>query len=70
MDNPSYIVPQREATAIIPATRLTNYVVAHSEYATPLGRRTVLNGVLAEEEDESSRDDAPVLQPAVAVPQP
>lgn len=45
--DPSYIVPASTATAVIPATQLTNYVVAHSEYATPLGRHTILNGVLA-----------------------
>lgn len=53
----SYIVPTMKATtAFIPPTRLTNYVVAHSEYATPLGRRMVLNGVLAE--DDTLADEA------------
>lgn len=46
---PSYIVPSRTSD-YVPATRLTNYVVAHSEYSSPLGRRSVLSGVLAEEE--------------------
>jgi sigma-E factor negative regulatory protein RseA len=61
-----YIVPTIKAsTAFIPATRLTNYVVAHSEYATPLGRRMVLNGVLAEDDtltDETAgpASDSPV----------
>ncbi len=31
--------------------RLTNYVVAHSEYSLPLGRRNVLTGILAEDPD-------------------
>jgi hypothetical protein len=30
------------------AARLTNYVVAHSEYSSPLGRRSVLSGIVAE----------------------
>jgi negative regulator of sigma E activity len=55
--SPSYIVPTRSAASptFIPATRLTNYVVAHSEYSTPLGRRTVLSGVLSE--DDSLQPD-------------
>ncbi len=42
--------------------RLTNYVVAHSEYSSPLGRRNVLTGLLAEDADlqESSSGTAPV----------
>jgi hypothetical protein len=37
---------------------LTNYVVAHSEYSSPLGRRSVLSGVLAEgEADTDDLDD-------------
>ena len=54
-DPSSYTVPPNTAsTAFIPtsATRLTNYVVAHSEYSSPLGRRTVLSGVLSDETDE------------------
>jgi sigma-E factor negative regulatory protein RseA len=49
-----YVVPATpsSSSAFIPATRLTNYVVAHSEYSSPLGRRSVLSGVLAEGEAE------------------
>jgi sigma-E factor negative regulatory protein RseA len=60
----SYIVPASTAssTALVPPARLTNYVVAHSEYSSsPLGRRSVLTGVLAEEDasdDESASDRA------------
>lgn len=50
-DAASYIVPAN-TTGYVPAARLTNYVVAHSEYSTPLGRRSVLSGVLSEEGDE------------------
>lgn len=55
----SYTVPTNPgSTAFVPAARLTNYVVAHSEYSSPLGRRTVLSGVLSD--DESEQDDAAV----------
>ena len=55
-----YVVPVQSSntSAFIPATRLTNYVVAHSEYSSPLGRRSVLSGVLAEgEADTDDLDD-------------
>jgi sigma-E factor negative regulatory protein RseA len=46
----SYVVPTSTTqSAFIPATRLTNYVVAHSEYSSQLGRRSVLSGVLADD---------------------
>jgi hypothetical protein len=51
----SYTVPtnvEGTGSAFIPAARLTNYVVAHSEYSSPLGRRTVLSGVLSEDDDQ------------------
>lgn len=51
-DDSSYVVPTSTSnSAFIPATRLTNYVVAHSEYSSPLGRRSVLSGVLADDEE-------------------
>lgn len=34
--------------------RLANYVVAHSEFSSPLGRRTVLSGVLTQDADNES----------------
>jgi sigma-E factor negative regulatory protein RseA len=53
---PDYVVPNPSnapsTTSLIPATRLTNYVVAHMEYSSPLGRRTMLSGVLADDEVE------------------
>ena len=66
-DDRSYVVPTSTSqTAFVPATRLTNYVVAHSEYSSPLARRSVLTGVLAEDdgdpdvatavEDETTRE--------------
>ncbi|MGH8188241.1 MAG: hypothetical protein ACREUC_16915, partial [Steroidobacteraceae bacterium] len=53
-ESSSYVVPPTaSATAFVPATRLTNYVVAHSEYSSPLARRSVLTGVLSEDDDET-----------------
>lgn len=49
----SYTVPTNSTpSAFVPATRLTNYVVAHSEYSSPLARRSVLTGVLAEDDGD------------------
>lgn len=45
----SYVVPTgaNAPTAPIPTARLTNYVVAHSEFSSPLGRRNMMTGLLA-----------------------
>ena len=57
----SYTVPAPSTGApVMPAGRLTSYVVAHSEYSSPLGRRNVLSGIIAE-------DPTPMDEPA-AVP--
>jgi sigma-E factor negative regulatory protein RseA len=70
-DAASYIVPaSTDASAFVPATRLTNYVVAHSEYSSPLGRRSVLSGVLAEEESTDDVADADSVESAETVTQP
>lgn len=73
-DSPSYVVPTTTSNAVfVPATRLTNYVVAHSEYSSPLGRRSVLTGVLADDDDDADPDSDPPAgaeDPAVAGPQP
>jgi sigma-E factor negative regulatory protein RseA len=46
----SYTVPAPSTGApVMPAGRLTSYVVAHSEYSSPLGRRNVLSGIIAED---------------------
>jgi negative regulator of sigma E activity len=56
----SYIVPaSTDSSNFVPAARLTNYVVAHSEYSSPLGRRSVLSGVLAGEDADVNDADAP-----------
>jgi sigma-E factor negative regulatory protein RseA len=61
----SYTVPTHVDTTsgagYVPAARLTNYVVAHSEYSSPLGRRTVLSGVLSDDQEpgiDADSDDA------------
>ena len=61
----SYVVPTSTSSpAFIPATRLTNYVVAHSEYSSPLGRRSVLSGVLADDQGVGDVDGATEEQDA------
>jgi len=60
----SYIVPEITVTGpLVPAARLTNYVMAHSEYSSPIGRRNVLSNLLS---DESMSADAAI--PAGFVP--
>jgi sigma-E factor negative regulatory protein RseA len=57
----SYVVPASVdgPTIPLPAARLTNYVVAHSEYTSPLGRRATLTGLLAA---DSAEQQAPTMQ--------
>jgi sigma-E factor negative regulatory protein RseA len=73
LPDPSYVVPEPSTAPTpafaVPAARLTNYVVAHSEYSSPLGRRSVLTGVLADDDadegpvSDESRDAAAATQP-------
>ena len=66
-DAASYIVPTSTSQpAFVPATRLTNYVVAHSEYSSPLARRSVLTGVLAEDDGDPDVATDDEQQPQVA----
>jgi sigma-E factor negative regulatory protein RseA len=45
----SYVVPKAIATrSIVPATQLANYVVAHSEFSSPVNRRNLLSALMAE----------------------
>ncbi|HLS82810.1 MAG TPA: sigma-E factor negative regulatory protein [Steroidobacter sp.] len=56
---PSYTVPRTtSSTPFAPAARLTNYVVAHAEYSSPLGRRSVLSGVLSEHDESLEPEPA------------
>jgi sigma-E factor negative regulatory protein RseA len=71
-DAASYIVPSNTTqSAFVPATRLTNYVVAHSEYSSPLARRSVLTGVLSEDDsdpDIAAKDEEAQPPPEQAQP--
>ena len=46
----SYVVPAaaNAPSVSIPAARLTNYVVAHSEFSSPLGRHNMMTGLLTD----------------------
>lgn len=69
-DDTSYIVPTTTSqAAFVPATRLTNYVVAHSEYSSPLARRSVLTGVLAEDDADDADSDTAAGEDASPPPQ-
>lgn len=72
-DAASYIVPTSTSQpSFVPATRLTNYVVAHSEYSSPLARRSVLTGVLTEDDGDpdvaTDRAQEPQSPPAQSPP--
>jgi len=46
----SYVVPRAaEQRMTVPATELANYVVAHSEFSTPVNRRNLLSALMASE---------------------
>ena len=67
-DADSYVVPpDRGQASMAPAARLTNYVVAHSEYSSPLGRRNVLSGIIAED-PTALEESATTPAPAATVP--
>jgi sigma-E factor negative regulatory protein RseA len=47
---PSYVVPKTlPRRAIVPSTQLANYVVAHSEFSSPVNRRNLLSALMASE---------------------
>ena len=46
----TYVVPRAvESRVMMPATELANYVVAHSEFSTPVSRRNLLSALMANE---------------------
>jgi sigma-E factor negative regulatory protein RseA len=46
----SYVVPKaREHRGIVPPTQLANYVVAHSEFSSPVNRRNLLSTLMSSE---------------------
>ena len=75
--SPSYIVPAPgSAGSLVNAARLTNYVVAHSEFSSPLSRRSVLSGIVAEgaapldaPEDNAKDEEASAAAPADLSPE-
>ena len=60
----SYVVPHTPKTAamVVPTTELANYVVAHSMFSTPVGRRNLLSAFMTSEPaaagSEEAQDDA------------
>jgi sigma-E factor negative regulatory protein RseA len=67
----SYVVPRPSAPrSIVPGTQLANYVVAHSEFSSPVARRNLLSAFMtgesgtagtsngSEEGSEEANDDA------------
>jgi hypothetical protein len=67
----SYVVPKTPGRRlVVPSTELANYVVAHSEFSSPVGRRNLLSSFMAtptgttgasagsEEPTEDVQDDA------------
>jgi sigma-E factor negative regulatory protein RseA len=61
---PQYSAPVAAVPENWPSERLANYVVAHSEYSSPLGRPMVLNGLLVE---QGTVEPGPA-EPAVSEP--
>jgi sigma-E factor negative regulatory protein RseA len=51
----SYVVPPaaRGAAAVVPATELANYVVAHSMFSSPVARRNLLSSFMTSEPGEA-----------------
>src|SRR5262249_15790799 len=46
----SYVVPKPAARrSIVPSTQLANYVVAHSEFSSPVNRRNLLSRFIGSE---------------------
>ena len=46
----SYVVPKTiPRRSIVPSTQLANYVVAHSEFSSPVNRRNLLSALMASE---------------------
>jgi len=64
----SYTVPANlsDMPMVLPATRLTSYVFAHSQYSSPLGQSHVLSDLIAEQ-DEAQPQPGP-RQKAVGAP--
>jgi sigma-E factor negative regulatory protein RseA len=66
---PSYTVPAPTTDVpLVPAARLTNYVVAHSQYSSTFGRRNMLSGIISEDPTPVDETGEPVPPPPVTQP--
>ena len=65
----SYVtpLPSRAIVPLRPASEFANYVVAHAEYSSPLGRRAVLSGLVAADSAPEAAED-PVTESLFAAP--
>ena len=74
--NGIYVVPTavESHTALVPPAELANFVIAHSEFSTPMNRRSLLSALVASEsgttgnanESESANDQADTAKPSAA----
>lgn len=56
----SYVVPKTVARrSIVPSTQLANYVVAHSEFSSPVNRRNLLSALMASEAGAAGTQSGP-----------
>ena len=57
----SYTVPavSNDNMAVLPPTRLTSYVLAHSKYSSALGQRNVLSGLVSDQPADVAPQDLP-----------
>ena len=64
IDREGTAVPADDAGAArMRGPRLADYVMAHSEYSSPLGRRAMLSGILAEDGDSQGVQDVRYVEP-------
>ncbi len=68
----SYTVPAAapDNVSALPASRLTNYVFAHSKYSSALGQRNVLSGLIADLPGEQPPPSDPLPQSEPLTPSP
>jgi len=59
MSSDSYVVPVATTSPSVPisAARLTNYVVAQSEFTSPLGRRNTMTGLVTGDQQTETVDE-------------
>lgn len=59
----SYVVPARVASraSLFPSTQLAKYVVAHSEFSSPMARRNLLSALMVNESGSTAASAGPEL---------